>query len=176
MQGHSIHLLFRFANLTFVLLKSPGAFDFDNAFVSSLTQAWPLVETLHLLTAFPLRKPKATLACIRYFTRCRHLQTLEITVDCSVPVPATDLTRADSGSLRLTNHLTALNVGFSPISTPTLPVVRFIADIFPHLQRIESVWDIGDTDNYYLYDQARKFHPRWTEVSREIHKRVRDGV
>ncbi|KAJ6564665.1 hypothetical protein B0H19DRAFT_1259080 [Mycena capillaripes] len=160
MYGHSLRLLFHFVNLAFVSIKSPGTFDFDNATVSTLAHAWPLIETLQLEVTFPLQGPKATLECLQYLARCAHLHTSTIALDCSV-APVT-------GSISpFQSAMTELNIGFSPITAPATAVALFISDVFPNLEQISSSWDIGTQDDD-VDAQIQEFRPRWEEVDIEI--------
>ncbi|KAF7374130.1 hypothetical protein MSAN_00294300 [Mycena sanguinolenta] len=160
----SIRCLLVFTNLVTVNISSPVGIDLDDTTVADLARAWPHLEKL-LLPSYGLCRslPNTTLECLHSLaTWCPHLAGLTITLDgTSAPTPPSPPSGISHHALKL------INVAHSRISTPIMPVARFLSAIFPALKRIMTSrdgLDNEDEDELHLHGEAIEFHDLWKEV------------
>ncbi|KAJ7291672.1 hypothetical protein C8J57DRAFT_1458430 [Mycena rebaudengoi] len=129
--GRTLSHLLCFSKLREVDISVRGAFLLDDAAVWDMARAWPNLVKLKL-TDDSSSPPITMLASLRAFaTHCPELITLALTFDATVVPPSSDEQPV------LHNKLSGLYVWSSPISSPTL-VGRFLAGIFPNIERTES--------------------------------------
>ncbi|KAJ6550863.1 hypothetical protein DFH09DRAFT_988706 [Mycena vulgaris] len=140
--GNTLAPLFRFWNLTRIVLRTPVGFGIDDTTAWDIARAWPNLQSLTLDAASELHHtPTMTLAGLRAFaTHCKVLSDLNISFDAST-VPPFD----NSPGTRISQlQLRFLGVAASPISEPPA-VARFISGLFPRLMTISTVrewrWD-----------------------------------
>ncbi|KAJ7181473.1 hypothetical protein C8R43DRAFT_1170365 [Mycena crocata] len=170
-ENHSIALLFCFTNLTSVAITSPPGFELDNATVSDMAQAWPMLESVALVTKFFERPPSTTLDCLSYFAAyCPHLESLTMTFDGTVPPD----TAFGTTNLIAGHRLHHLDVGHSPIFS-AIPAAGFIASLFPNLQDIRTgrehlennltalgEWELAE------HGEGIGYYNCWKEVEEEV--------
>ncbi|KAJ7699333.1 hypothetical protein B0H17DRAFT_1196414 [Mycena rosella] len=110
-----------FPNLLVVRLQSPTGFDLDGATAWAMARAWPLAEGRH--------------------GRGAPSTPLDAETVPPVPNPGSD------GSRPIQTSLMLLNVGASPISTPSL-VAAFISGLFPALCTLTAVFEDDEDESH----------------------------
>jgi hypothetical protein len=155
----TIRLLFRFANLTTLNLKSLIGFDLDDDAVAELARAWPQIVTLRLEVRFATHAPKATLSCLHSFAEhCPCLTRLVFPFD-GTAVPAA------SAPPLVHRRLKTLGVEHSPLGLATpISAARFLSGVFPNLMEIEThrEYDENDDEDEMLeHGEAVRLHTKW---------------
>ncbi|KAJ7271667.1 hypothetical protein C8J57DRAFT_1319487, partial [Mycena rebaudengoi] len=140
----SLRSLFCFVNLASVSVLSPVGIDLDDTTVTDMARSWRHIERLEY---------------------CPRLTKLSITFNATViPISQTDLPMP-------LKCLKNLDVEASPIST-ALPVARFLARIFPSLNKISTLCDSLDgADDWeaQVGPEALQYDRQWMEVTSMLH-------
>ncbi|KAJ6549949.1 hypothetical protein B0H19DRAFT_1073847 [Mycena capillaripes] len=161
-QRSSILLLLPFINLTILDISSSRGLALDNALISDMTRAWPLIEILHLSARYASPLPQLTLNCLHSFARhSSRLRTLTISLDATVVPPA-------SQTATQQHALLDFDVEDSAITTP-IAVARFLSHIFPALGKISTRRPLlenvnADEDGFVDLDAAIGFRECWNQV------------
>ncbi|KAJ6491989.1 hypothetical protein C8R45DRAFT_867505 [Mycena sanguinolenta] len=168
MTVHSLRPLFCFANLTSVCIISLG-FDMDDQGMDELACAWPQLKDLELgfagMNHDTELRPRFSLRSLSTLAQhCRELTKLQFALNATVaaePDPSVVPQLA----------LCELDVGRSPIASPSLPVAQFFSTIFPNVGEIKT-WCtdfIGEEEpGIQLQAQDIAHHHIWVEVSAQI--------
>ncbi|KAJ7097425.1 hypothetical protein C8R44DRAFT_889335 [Mycena epipterygia] len=122
-----------------------------------MARAWSRIERLRLMPFHSCHvKPRATIQCLLSFVRyCPWLESLAITLDTST-IPPPEGAPAD---IIPQQRLVTLQTPYSPI-VASLPVARFISNLFPNLRRIGD----EDADEVDLDGQDLAYHNIWMAV------------
>ncbi|KAJ7459334.1 hypothetical protein FB451DRAFT_1405966 [Mycena latifolia] len=121
--------LLRFVNLTTVDLMSPIGFYLDDAIVSAMAHAWPLLQELSLSSLEPATVRRVTLASLRALAKfCPKLEVIQLAFDASSVPPAEDTLTPPTRQ----STLYRLHVENSTIER-RIAVARFLSGIFPNL-------------------------------------------
>ncbi|KAJ7218206.1 hypothetical protein C8J57DRAFT_1395394 [Mycena rebaudengoi] len=160
--GKALRALFCFASLRVISIASPVGFDLDDVAMRQIARAWPKIEILHLITAFPstpLTKTRSTLQCLLSFAQyCPNLRTLNLTLDASIVPPL--------GTTSLSQEaLTSWNVGYSAISSSRF-VSRFISALFPNLRYVDPSND-AEISSRNRWKEVKELVPLFAEGREE---------
>ncbi|KAJ7433995.1 hypothetical protein FB451DRAFT_1380096 [Mycena latifolia] len=148
----TLRILFRFTNLTTIILEPYYGFDLDDSIVSEMAGAWGQVEELRLIFSYdchrPPRRTGLTFTGIQAIVmHCSKLRTLEIFFNAKY-IPSLDPARFQAS-------LVELHVRCSPISSP-MAVTAFIATLSPNLETLHS---------HCLADESGVNFQHWKEVT-----------
>ena len=132
----SISFLFPFHDLEVLFIGTPTSFKhIDNTLIKDIANAWPRLRILQLHYIHEYEHTKVTISGLLPLSNCAYLESLEITLDLTIP--DTSMLRKADGSF-YNGSLSRLVVGNSPIKGPEA-VTSFLSNIFPNLTDIE-VW------------------------------------
>ncbi|KAJ6564705.1 hypothetical protein B0H19DRAFT_1141770 [Mycena capillaripes] len=163
-QSDSLRPLLCFTNLVSVLIVTPLGVDLDDESVLELARSWPRIENLWLKAKFPTHAPRATLGCLHSFAEhCPHLRQLTITFDAT-SAPSSD---ANPGSHFGHHRLRSLGVEHSPLSISPISAARFLSNVFPNLEDIEThreYEDNEDEEELAVHGDAIRLHNRCKKV------------
>ncbi|KAF7344825.1 hypothetical protein MVEN_01643800 [Mycena venus] len=175
-----LEYLFVFHSLEELSLEVGEGWDLDDTIVLTMARAWPNITKLHMRPDPPTHViRRVTLAGLRAFAlHCHKLSDLSINVDARVlfeELPASEDAQP---------ALTALHVGYSPISnTPAVATLLFA--MYPHLSLIvaeenatpdwQSASIDDDTDGGTdVYKLSRMFCYGWGRVQDMLEQKRRN--
>ncbi|KAJ7084559.1 hypothetical protein B0H15DRAFT_989223 [Mycena belliarum] len=148
----TLHTLFRFTNLTTIVLKPYFGFDLNDTVVSELARAWIQVESLSVGFSYDCHSTFATQATLvglqAIATHCSRLENLDFCFNAK-RVPPLETTNAQT-------MLHTFDVRCSPISSPKV-VAKFLSTLFPNLTSLSY----GCTA-----DESNPVDACWKEVRR----------
>ncbi|KAJ7060471.1 hypothetical protein C8F01DRAFT_1142726 [Mycena amicta] len=169
--GDSLTCLFRFSNLTSVVLQSPAGFIIDDAQIWNLARSWTALEFLDISTGSRLQvHPTTTMDALRAFgMHCNKLQVLIISVD------ATNVSALEADPERriIQTKLHWLDVRESPINNSDR-VGSFLSDMFVALSGINTArsWRWEERSGYEMQhveeEQEKKHYERWKEAAEKL--------
>ncbi|KAF7358900.1 hypothetical protein MSAN_01230300 [Mycena sanguinolenta] len=169
----SLRLLFCFVNTTSISLASYAEFNIDDHGMKELALAWPQIRELRLKLepwyADLQRHPKFSLRCLRILAEhCQALTDLEITLNATViPELGPDLGTRPVSQSALRN----LDVGKSPITSPSLHVARYVSDLFPSVSELttnRTYCKNDDPEELEDHAEAIAHHRLWMEVADQL--------
>ncbi|KAJ7049631.1 hypothetical protein C8F01DRAFT_1378275 [Mycena amicta] len=169
--GDSLTCLFRFSNLTSVILQSPAGFIIDDAQIWNLARSWTALEYLDISTGSHRQVcPTTTIDALRAFgMHCNKLRSLRMSVDAT-NVPAFE---ADREPRIIQTNLHLLDVRESPINDSDR-VGSFLSDMFGALSGINTSqeWRWEERFGYAMQrveeEQEKKHHERWKEAEKLV--------
>ncbi|KAJ7625503.1 hypothetical protein FB45DRAFT_67399 [Roridomyces roridus] len=161
--------LLALTELVTINVTVPFGLCLDDAFVSEMAAAWPLVQHLTLRRPYVLGEPSppslVTVSSLTVFAlRCPDLRSLAIPLSDTPPEPVEEPPQ----SLRPKQTvLTLLEVMDSHIQKP-FPVAAYLSSVFPNIRFVATTrqaMDLGDNDPAPQDAEASK---RWKQVQELI--------